>query len=579
MQTSFGSFRFPAAVQCFLAAAITFADVRYAAADYFAVGDFDGDRRADPSRIVDDAWMVWCSTLEYQPNGFHDFAIGGGSFLSADFDGDGLADPAMVDASCNWYICLSSLGYQTHGPNHLPCSRGIPLAADFDGDGRADPAMVVGGHWHIWLSSANYQLQGPFDFAVPGATPAAGDLDGDGKADPAMVLAGEWHAWYSGAGYQHRGPVALGIAGVPFLGDFDGDGLADPAVIAGDGAWQVWMSGAGYQPQGPYNLPVPEQAPRVSAVVLDEVNGAYALAAVENDYAAFTNCSVDVNGAPLAYGLPVNFTNDAGLAVSLLLPVYYASLPSVNQGVPVSVTVRNAADELIYQSDPAPMPALPGITSPVNGQSLPADADIEIAWNAASGAQGYLAGYVAGEVGAEADQGLYAAFLDDNATNLMVPSPVMKTGTGDFYVYALAGDTSIFDLEFNPASFFLAGAGDAVKASVATPPAPTASVGLQLAKSYRKTEQGITFTIREYNPQQIQQPGTVYIQIKMPKHHLTVAFIKAFDMNGKEYFSWLKKRVYSSKRKRYCHNISVSPGTTIVIGEKTCDLEAANYSY
>jgi len=37
--------------------------------------------------------------------------------------------------------------------------------------------------------------------------------------------------------------------------------------------------------------------------------------------------------------------------------------------------------------------------------------------------------------------------------------------------------------------------------------------------------------------------------------------------------------VYSSKRKRYCHNISVSPGTTIVIGEKTCDLEAANYSY
>ncbi len=550
----------------------------------YAGGDYDGDRRADPVKALDDNFFAWCSAAQYRLQGPYDFAIEGGAYLSADFDGDSIADVAIVDGSGNWYLGYSSGSYQIQGPYNLACAGGIPLAADMDGDGKADPVEVIGGHWYVWSSSGQYQIQGPYDFSFPGAVPVAGDIDGDGKADPVMVSSGDWRVWYSSAGYQLVGPVALGVAGHPVLSDFDGDAKADPAVVDNAGLWHTWLSGGGYQPRGPFALPLPSQTPLVAAVVMREKNNeTYALASVANDYTEFADCAVSVNQTPLAYGLPVDFTNADGLVVALVLPVYYANLTNVNPGTTVAVAAYNSDQELLFQSDPVVMPEQVGLQSPADGQALPAGQDAALAWSVAAGAQGYLTAYLAdGVTGNDAAAGCYVDFADAAATNSLVPSASLLEGAGTFSVSALAGDTNVFGADDQvSASFLLVGTGDSAEAIVTNIPTLLAkgSVALAIAKAYRKDIKGITFTIREYNPQQIQQAGTAYIQIKMPKWHLTAAFIKAYDMKGKEYFSWEKVRQYKSDRKRYCHTISIQPFTTIVIGEKTSEIEAANYNY
>ncbi|MCA1810295.1 MAG: hypothetical protein LC725_12755 [Lentisphaerae bacterium] len=242
-------------------------------------------------------------------------------------------------------------------------------------------------------------------------------------------------------------------------------------------------------------------------------------------------------------------------------------------------SARDAAQQLLFESDPAAMPGQVQLLNPTNGQELAIGQQVDMAWSAAAGAQGYLAGYLTAQTGIDEDAGVYFDFTDAAATNLPVPASALLEGAGEFSVYAMAGDTDILEAEEISESFLIVGAGDRAEVNIAEAPGLQATAGLQIARSYRQTIEGITFTVREYNPQQIQAPGTVYIQIKMPKNHLTVAFIKAFDMEGREYYSWSHKRVYKSKSKRYCHNIAVTPGTTIVIGEKTCDIEAANYSY
>ncbi|MFC1454329.1 FG-GAP repeat domain-containing protein [Verrucomicrobiota bacterium] len=550
-------------------------------ADTYAGGDFDGDRRADPVQVTDDNWFIWLSSFQYQIQQLYDFSLEGGTFLSADFDGDTVADVAMVDGSCNWYICFSSESYQVQGPYNLLCSSGIPLAADMDGDGKADPAMVVGGNWYIWSSSGGYQIQGPYDFSVSGGYPVAGDIDGDGKADPAMVCDGDWSVWYSSANYQKVGPVELGISGTPVLSDFDGDDKADPAMVDDNDLWYFWLSGSSYQQQGPYALSLPSQDPQVVAVVMHEgTNETYAVASVFDDYMLYTNCTVSVNNTPLTYGFPILFTNDNGLIVSLTLPVYYADLLSVNTGDTVAVTAYNDSQELLFQSEQVTIPEQVTVLNPTNNQVLSSAQDVDLSWTSVAGAQGYLVSYLS-DVDSNSDDnaGIYVNFMESTSTNVLISSTNLLAGTGTFTVGALAGSTNIFDSDYVSGSFFIAGTGDSTETTITNIPTLNGTVGLQLVKSYRKTIEGIRFTIREYNPAQIQYPGTITVQVKLRKRHLAVAFIQAYDMNGNAYFSWKKVRKYKSKNKRYRINISARPGTTIVIGTKTTKLEVTSYSY
>ena len=550
-------------------------------ADTYAGGDYDGDRRADPVQVTDDNWFIWLSSGQYQLQGLYDFSIEGGTFLSADFDGDIVADVAMVDSSCNWYIGFSSGSYQIQGPYNLLCESGIPLAADMDGDGKADPVMVVGGNWHIWFSSGGYQIRGPYDFSVSGGFPVAGDMDGDGKADPAMVSAGDWYVWCSSANYQKVGPVALGISGSPVLSDFDGDDKADPVMVDDNNLWYFWLSGSGCQQQGPYALPLPSQDPQVAAAVMHEgTNGTYALASVFNDYMMYTNCTVSANNTPLTYGFPIVFTNDNGLVISLSLPVYYANLSSVNTGDTVSVSAYNSSQELLFQSEQVTIPEQVTLRNPTNTQVLSSAQDVDLSWTPAAGAQGYLASYLSdADPDSDDNAGFYVDFTDFTSTNALVSFTNLLEGTGIFSVFALAGDTNIFDSDGISTSFFIVGTGDSAETTITNTPSVEGTAALALVKAYRKTIEGIRFTIREYNPAQIQYPGTITIRVKLRKRRLAIAFIQAYDMNGKEYFSWQKVRKRKSKNKRYTINISARPGTTIVIGTKSTKLEVASYSY
>ena len=549
-------------------------------ADTYAGGDYDGDRRADPVRVVDDNWYIWMSSSQYQLQGPYDLSLEGGTFMSADFDGDTIADVAMVDGS-NWYIGFSSESYQIQGPYNLSCSSGIPLAADFDGDGKADPSLVIGSKWYIWFSSTEYQIQGPYDFSVSGALPVAGDIDGDGKADPVMVSAGNWYVWYSSANYQQVGPVALGVVGTPVLRDFDGDGKADPIVVADNNLWYYWLSGSDYQQCGPCALLSSSQKSQVAAVVMHEgTNGTYALATVFNDYMVYTNCMISANNTPLTYGFSILYTNDNGLVVSLTLPVYFADLSSVNIGDTVSVAAYNSSQELLFQSEQITLPEQVELRNPTNDQALASSQDVNLSWTPAAGAQGYLASYIsAADPNSDDNEGFYANFTDSTATNILIPSASLLEGLGTFSVSALTGDTNIFSSDNTSMSFFIAETSDSANITITNTPSVEGAVALALVKSYRKTIKGIRFTIREYNPAQIQYPGTITIRVKLRKRRLAIAFIKAYDLNGNEYFSWDKTRDHKSKNKRYTLNISARPGTTIVIGTKSTKLEVATYSY
>ena len=228
-----------------------------ASAPVMTVGDFDGDRKADPA-ICQESTGRWILALSASGYAITDLGAGflggsGYSAMTADYDGDGKADPAVYQASAGaWRLKLSGSGYgvvELAGFGGGACT---PLAADFDGDGKADPAIIdtASGAWQVKLSGSGYLMATLLGFGGAGCTPLAADFDGDGKADPAIyrAAAGEWAIKLSGSGY---GAAVLqefgGSAWQALAADFDGDGKADPAVQdPAAGAWQIKLSASGY---------------------------------------------------------------------------------------------------------------------------------------------------------------------------------------------------------------------------------------------------------------------------------------------------------------------------------------------
>lgn len=557
-------------------------DIADIASQFSALGlDYDGDGLADPALVIVGDWYLWLSGNSYRMNTPFDLELSGGTFIAGDIDGDGKKDPAMVSGEL-WYIWGSASGYARQGPYNLNMT-GTPFIGDFDGDGLGDPAVMNQGALYVCFSGQNYQKTGPFSIAATG-TPLAADLDRDGRDDLVLVAHNLWSVFYSSQQYAFPVEYDLGIAGTPLAADFDGDGNDDPAVYDSVNGWYFWLSSAGHQRQGPYRLTTGYDPVAYGLASLVS-NATYAVVYVGDELNATPDATVLLNDVPLTYGFPIVFTNEDGRVIELTLSLYYGVSTSLNAGAQMALAATNAAGQTIYQSASYTMPAPVQLVSPTNGQTLIAGQSQTIHWSGGENAAGFLAGFMAlSATNIESDAGLVVEYVGSPAHEAALAGSEFLAGTGLVGVAAVNGDVNILQNDYaTPQSFFLAGNEDDVTVRVedtqSASAAPKGQEGLSIVREYEKSFEGLTFKMRDCNPQQIQQPGNITIVVKLRRFKMSVAFIKAFDMNGNEYFSWQKKRIFKSSDKTYTVSFSVSPGTTVVFGTHDASYRSGTYSY
>jgi len=342
------------------------------------------------------------------------------------------------------------------------------------------------------------------------------------------------------------------------------------------------LAGCGAQNQ---NLPL------VAAAVINTAQDTIAVASVTYGDEDITDAKLSVNDTPLVYGLPIQFQTDSGLAVDLTVPIYFAQLTGMAAGDIVHFVARDRVGYILYQHSGLVIPGFAQITAPTEGQSINLGDNVEMRWSSATNAKAYVASYtnvdalnneavedlIEGEDDAN-EEGLYTEYLDAAATTAMVPSEFTVAGEAFFSIDAINGGI------FTDESFFTAVASESVEVSIADQAAQvnkqvSATQDLAFVKEYEKQFEGYTFKVRETDPGQIQNPGNVDISLKLRRFKISVAFIKAYDMNGNEYFSWEKKKIMSSHENKYHVPFSVSPGTTIVLGTHDAHYRGGTYSY
>ena len=251
------------------------ADAQLRPGDIPISGDFDGDGITDlgvfrPSsdRMPGASeWIILRSQAGPQSILF------GGSGLDVpavgDFDGDGRADIAvfrpvsdLLPGAAEWFILPSNSGQAFRVSFGAAGGLDLPAVADYDGDGRADIAafrpssdLVPGAaHWFILPSGPNdlsfsQKLDAyPVLFGEAGVDqPVPGDYDGDGHDDIATYrpTTSEWFIFRSGLPFEQAGlRTAFGAPGdIPAPADYDGDGTTDLAAFRpSSGRWTVRQS-------------------------------------------------------------------------------------------------------------------------------------------------------------------------------------------------------------------------------------------------------------------------------------------------------------------------------------------------
>ena len=336
----------------------------------------------------------------------------------------------------------------------------------------------------------------------------------------------------------------------------------------------------------------------IASAVSTAEEGSVAIASVTEGDLDIENATVSVNEVALTYGMPLEFQTEEGFDVNVTLPIYYADLSQFTSGDKINLVAIAGNGALIYNRSMVTIPGKPTLLQPLAGQEISDSENVSVQWNAPSAdTKGYLAGYANSDVLSEEstdddDLGYYFEYVSSPKTEMTVPSAYTVVGDATFSVTAVSGDTDIFTSEEDPTgSFLVTGASDWVEAGITADSAAQFSTaeneltedggaqGLSIAKEYTKKIKGYRFKIRESDPNQISSPGTIQLGFKMRRYKVSIAFVQAFDMSGKQYYSWEKKRIYKSKSKKYYPSFQVSVGTTIVFGTHDASYRGGTYSY
>lgn len=211
-----------------------------------AVGDFDGDNRADVFQATGVSWWVslggqteW-KMLNESPAGAEGLRADKLGF--ADIDNDGKTD---VLARAN----NGNLIYFSTGKLHPRILTTSPVAAsdlrygDFDNDGKTDIfRREASGAWNIWFGST-LAWRETQSSGIPLTGYRFGDFDGDGQTDLLAVTNGRWSiSRGASTPWQNHGPQHLNRLDSTVAGDFNGDGITDIAWKSGNG-WYYAASG------------------------------------------------------------------------------------------------------------------------------------------------------------------------------------------------------------------------------------------------------------------------------------------------------------------------------------------------
>jgi hypothetical protein len=257
--------------------------------EYVAVGDFNGDGKADLAVASFDSNSVGVlrgnGDGTFQPA--RNFAVGLNptSVVVGDFNGDGKLDLL----ASGWLLLGNGEGtFKRATPIYTSANISNPVVGDFNGDGKLDLASASGAQVSVLLGNGDGTFQTARNYAVGGfvsGAMAVGDFNGDSKLD----LATGYFDSVSGGGvsvllgngdgtFQTARNVALGSGVLPSsvaVGDFNRDGKLDMAVsdVFGRGVSVLPGNGDGsfQQPQN-YDLGGP-QVFLVGSVAVGDFNG------------------------------------------------------------------------------------------------------------------------------------------------------------------------------------------------------------------------------------------------------------------------------------------------------------------
>jgi hypothetical protein len=320
----------------------------------------------------------------------------------------------------------------------------------------------------------------------------------------------------------------------------------------------------------------------VACVVSTDDSGTAAIASVGDEDSGIENAVVTVNDVVLNYGVGMIFLSEGGFYVDVFLPIYYAELNQYTYGDTLHLTARMHDGTMIYDRSDVIIPGRVTLEEPTQCQIIGDSQDVQMKWDKAANAEGYVADYTAVDDFDQQysdDAGFYAAYVDASTTEAIVPSAYTLVGNATFDISPVTGDTWIFTSEADAVkSFFVATTWDSVNAKVvAAVGNPIAALGdeviedqgseqLRIVKTYNQTIKKLKFKVRECDPNQIQKPGTITFKFKLHSMSIAVAFMEAYDMNGQKYYSWSKKRIFKTSSKTYYPSFSASPGTTVIFG-------------
>ena len=206
-----------------------------------AVGDFDGDGRADVFQSVGTVWV-------YSPSGRREWRMLNESTLRldrlafGDFNGDRRTD-VFSQAGATWRVSYGGTSPWTS----LPAGSNIGMRsyrfADFDRDGKTDIFRANGSRFFV--SSGGATSWRPL--AQSGLTVDKlrfGDFDGDGRTDVFSLANGQWSVSDGGATRWRRlnAKRSANLGDLVFA-DFTGDGRTDIARRHA-GKWEISSAGA-----------------------------------------------------------------------------------------------------------------------------------------------------------------------------------------------------------------------------------------------------------------------------------------------------------------------------------------------